>query len=73
MSSDVPVRVMRGDLPGDLADAFARSSRIAWDIETTGLDWRQERIGTCQLFSETVGVAVIGIGQDRPARPGGPP
>ena len=67
MSSDVPVRVMRGDLPGDLADAFARSSRIAWDIETTGLDWRQERIGTCQLFSETVGVAVIGIGQDRPA------
>jgi ribonuclease D len=67
VSSDVLVRVLRGDLPGDLADAFARSRRIAWDIETTGLDWRQERIGTCQLFSQTVGVAVVSVGQDRPA------
>jgi len=67
MSLDVPVRVVSGDLPGDLADAFALSRRIAWDIETTGLDWRQERIGTCQLYSGAVGAVVVSVGQDRPA------
>lgn len=67
MSSDVPVRVLSGDLPGNLADAFALSRRVAWDIETTGLDWRYEKIGTCQLFSEAVGAAVVSVGRDRPA------
>lgn len=67
VSSDVPVRVFSGDLPGNLADTFALSRRIAWDIETTGLDWRRERIGTCQLFSETVGAVVVSVGEDRPA------
>jgi ribonuclease D len=67
MGADVPVRVLSGDLPGDLADAFALSPRIAWDIETTGLDWRQERIGTCQLFSEAVGVVVISVSEGRPS------
>ena len=67
MSSDVPVRVLSGDLPGNLADTFARSRRIAWDIETTGLDWRRERIGTCQLFAEAVGAVVVSVGKDRPS------
>lgn len=66
MSSDVPVRVLSGDLPGNLADTFARSRRIAWDIETTGLDWRRDRIGTCQLFAEAVGAVVVSVGEDRP-------
>jgi ribonuclease D len=66
MSSDAPVRVLSGDLPGNLADAFALSGRIAWDIETTGLDWRREKIGTCQLFSETVGAVLVSVGKDRP-------
>lgn len=55
MGSDVPIRVLGGDLSGGLADDFALSRRIAWDIETTGLDWRREKIGTCQLFAEAVG------------------
>jgi len=67
MSSDAPVRVLSGDLPGDLVDAFALSGRVAWDIETTGLDWRREKIGTCQLFSETVGAVVVSVGEDRPS------
>jgi len=67
MGSDVPVRVLGGDLTGDLADAFALSRRIAWDIETTGLDWRRERIGTCQLFAEDVGAVVVSVGEARPS------
>jgi ribonuclease D len=38
---------------GDVTDSFVEralaAGRIAWDIETTGLDWRSSRIGTCQL------------------------
>jgi ribonuclease D len=67
MGSGVPVRVLGGDLSGDLADAFALSRRIAWDIETTGLDWRRERIGTCQLFAEAVGAVVVSLSEDRPS------
>jgi ribonuclease D len=66
MGSDVPVRVLSGDIPDSLADAFAVSRRIAWDIETTGLDWRRERIGTCQLFAEAVGAVVVSVGEGRP-------
>jgi ribonuclease D len=68
MSSGVPVRVLSGDLSGDLADTFALSRRIAWDIETTGLDWREDKIGTCQLFSESVGAVVVSVGRQRPAK-----
>jgi len=67
MSTDAPIRVLSGDLPGNVADTFALSGRIAWDIETTGLDWRREKIGTCQLFSETVGAVVVSVGEDRPS------
>jgi ribonuclease D len=53
------VRVERGDLPADLAMAFGRAQLIAWDVETTGLDWRQDQLATCQLFAEEVGVVVV--------------
>lgn len=39
----------REDLPEALLKVFAASGRIAWDIETSGLDWSRDRIGTCQL------------------------
>jgi ribonuclease D len=67
VNSDMRARVFGGDLPRDLADTFALSQRISWDIETTGLDWRRERIGTCQLFSEAVGAVVVTIGEGRPS------
>lgn len=62
------VHVERGDLPTDLAAAFATAGRIAWDVETTGLNWRQERLATCQLFAEGVGVVVVTVNDDRPGR-----
>ncbi len=55
------VRVEQDDLPADLATAFRHADRIAWDVETTGLDWRHERLATCQLFAEDVGVVVVRI------------
>lgn len=60
--------VARGDLPTDLVAAYRRATLIAWDIETSGLDWRHAKIGTCQLFAEGLGVAVVSI--DAGIRPG---
>ena len=48
--------------------AFARARRVAWDVETTGLDWRRERLATCQLFAEDSGVVVIGLDGGKPDR-----
>jgi ribonuclease D len=54
--------VARGDLPAEFADAYRSSALVAWDIETSGLEWRNAQIGTCQLFAEGVGAVIIGIG-----------
>jgi ribonuclease D len=56
-----PPTLARGDLPAALLDEYRRSVLVAWDIETSGLDWRQARIGTCQLFAPGIGAAVISI------------
>jgi ribonuclease D len=48
--------------------AFASAPRIAWDVETTGLDWRRERLATCQLFAENIGVVVISLDGGKPDR-----
>lgn len=47
------------DLPAEMADALIASGRIACDTETTGLDWRNDRLAICQLYAPTVGLAVI--------------
>jgi ribonuclease D len=61
MRRRVPASVVREDLPAELADAFSRSSRVAWDVETSGLDWHHDRLGTCQLFADEVGVAIVSL------------
>jgi ribonuclease D len=57
-----------GDLSPAMADAFSEASRVAWDVETTGLDWRRDRLGTCQLFAEGVGVVIVSVDARRPQR-----
>ena len=64
VSGDGAPTVMSGDLPAALADGFAASPVAAWDIETSGLDWRTDVIGTCQLFTDRVGTAVISVARD---------
>jgi ribonuclease D len=57
-----------GDLSPEMAEAFSAASRVAWDVETTGLDWRRDRLGTCQLFAEGVGVAIVSVDARTPRR-----
>jgi len=43
------VNLEAGDLSRGLFERALESEIIAWDIETSGLDWRSSRIGTCQI------------------------
>jgi ribonuclease D len=61
------VEVFQGDLTEHRFVEFQSTERIAWDIETTGLNWREGQIGTCQLFSpELSTVSLVRITSERP-------
>ncbi|WP_165965988.1 ribonuclease D [Actinomadura sp. 7K534] len=62
------ISIFRNDIPASLDHALRCQDVIAWDIETSGLDWKQERIGTCQLFTKETGPIIVQVGADRPAR-----
>lgn len=61
VSDGSALTISSADLPAGLAAGFAGSPIVAWDIETSGLDWRKDEIGTCQLFSEGLGASVVSI------------
>ncbi len=48
--SDVPANFFGG-----------RVKELAWDIETSGLDWKSDRIASCQLSTSNGEVAVVRI------------
>lgn len=56
-----------GDVPKEFLRAAQLQGAVAWDIETSGLDWKSERIGLCQLLVKEHGLAVVKI--KRSARP----
>jgi ribonuclease D len=63
VSDGSALTIASADLPAELAAGFAGSPIVAWDIETSGLDWREDVIGTCQLFTEGLGTGVVSIGR----------
>ncbi len=63
--SQSPVTV-KGDLDFDLIDFLGSQNRIAWDVETSGLDWRVEKLATCQLFAEGAAPVVVQLDGRRP-------
>jgi ribonuclease D len=50
----LPIQVFDGDLDDAAFERALDASVLAWDIETTGLDWRVERIATVQIQVEDV-------------------
>lgn len=60
------VSLVHHDLTEEFAGRFAEAGRVAWDIETTGLDWREGRIGTCQLHAENTGTVLVQIDDKKP-------
>jgi ribonuclease D len=49
------------DVPKPFLNAALKYKAVAWDIETSGLDWRSERIGLCQLLIKGHGLAIVKI------------
>lgn len=60
--------VLRDDLDLALASGFSSAGCVAWDIETSGLDPRTDRIGTVQLHAPGVGTALVQVGEAVPER-----
>lgn len=38
---------------------------VAWDIETSGLEWHSERIGLCQLLVKEEGLSIVKIKKNK--------
>lgn len=58
--------VREGDLPSESLTMIHNAGVVAWDIETSGLDWRTERIATCQLYSPGGIVELVKVGARPP-------
>ncbi|MEV1002823.1 ribonuclease D [Nonomuraea sp. NPDC050202] len=58
--------VVYEDLSEQLVTRFLSVPRVAWDIETSGLNPRIDRIGTVQLYAPEAGTIIIQISDRRP-------
>jgi len=56
------------DIPDEYNDYVYMANTIAWDIETTGLDWHNDKIGICQLHVPNRPVAIIRIDDAPPEK-----
>ncbi|WP_223830488.1 ribonuclease D [Nocardiopsis quinghaiensis] len=62
------MQVCVGDLTEELL-ALAKSQKsLACDIETTGLDWNADRIGTVQIYAPDIGAIVVRVSEKFPSR-----
>lgn len=55
------IKIYEHDLPNNFLDEAGQAKTVGWDIETSGLDWRYHRIGTCQLSLPNKSAAVVKI------------
>ena len=62
------IAIYEGDIPKEYVDHIHQSKTVAWDIETSGLDWQNDRIGICQLCTPNKLVAIARIGDTLPER-----
>lgn len=58
---DYDVAISIGDIPEFAISEARHAGSIAWDIETSGLDWKYDKICTCQIFVPDSHVFVIRV------------
>ena len=56
------------DISDEYTDCVCRAGIVAWDTETSGLHWRRDRIGICQLCAPNEPVAIIKVGDILPKK-----
>lgn len=62
------ITLHESDISVEYAELVCKAGVVAWDIETSGLDWRSDRIGTCQLYVSDGMAAVVILGDSVPSR-----
>lgn len=62
------VTVVDGDVSADFEWAVRDARIVAWDIETSGLDWRLDRIATCQLHIPGQATQIVRVNGHPPER-----
>lgn len=65
---ELPLAMRRGDITDDDLQLIREARAVAWDIETSGLDWSSDRIGTCQLHAPEVGTFLLQVDGQVPDR-----
>lgn len=66
--NEFSVTTVAGDVTAEFERAVRTDGLVAWDIETSGLDWRLDLIGTCQLHTPSAGTLIVKIGSHVPER-----
>lgn len=65
-ASAAVIKVLHHDLSQDVYKKLLESGRVAWDIETNGLDPANAQIGTCQIYAAGVGAFIVTQVADTP-------
>lgn len=65
---DPEVIVRQGDLSAEFDEKMRQVGLSAWDLETDGLDFRTDKIRTCQVFVPGVGVEIVQVSGTEPRR-----
>ena len=58
--------IFRDDIPTTVLAVLETSPIVACDTETSGLDWSNDRLELCQIFTPTCGPILLRIGDKRP-------
>lgn len=68
MKTSIDVSVATGDLQSEFLLAAFEARRVAVDIETSGLNWKSDRIGTVQVHLPDRGTTIVRKLDNRPQR-----
>lgn len=55
------IKIYEYDISEDVVKSALSSKIIACDIETTGLDWKEDKICTCQIYIPSDGTKIIKV------------
>jgi len=58
------IQIYNKDISKEYMNSISKETIVAWDIETSGLDWKKDHIGICQLYTNHKPVAIVKIKKD---------
>ncbi|NOK62419.1 MAG: hypothetical protein GFH27_549293n153 [Chloroflexi bacterium AL-W] len=61
------VSISEGDLSSEVLVLAKTKGLVAWDIETSGLNWEKNQIGTCQIYLPDTRVYIVSVTHHYPS------